>query len=382
MSLYFDDTATRKPDPEILAVYMDALKTYTGNPATGYAAGRAARQAIDRAAAEIAEALACDPEEVIFTSSASESINTALKSIAWQSRRRAGDFLAYAGEHAASQECLNFLAEASGRHLTYLPLAEGKMEPDRLADYLRSHAVDLITVMYVSNLTGIVNPIAELVELRDQYAPQARFHLDAVQALGKVPIRFSQLGVDFLSLSLHKVGCPKGSGLLLARKNVPLTPLIHGGGQQHGRRSSTENPALAVASALAVEKAVKQQAQAQEHCARLKDILLTALREKEVHFQLCSPEPAVPQIVALYLPDLRAENLQTALSAEGIEIGIGSACSSGKKRPAAAILALGLSDEAARHMVRISLSPETEPAEVCHLVERMAELLRLYGVSS
>ncbi len=383
MSHYFDQTATGDLDPEVLEFYIESLRKYPANPATRYAGGQAAKSALEEAKTRIARALNCLPNEVIFTSSGTESINTVIKSISLQTRSRDGLLLAPAAEHAATSQSLDFAAEELGRKVAYLPLRQRSFDLGLLEDTLKKESLDLFTSVYVHNLTGAIYPIHDMATLVRKQAPQARIHVDAVQALGKCEINFAAMDVDYLSLSLHKVGCPRGSGLLLANFKKPFIPLLHGGGQEEGRRSSTENPALALASALAVEKAVAGREDWLQKVSDLRKAFLAALQqEKDAKFtyELLSPDPAVPHIVPLYIPGLRAQNIQTVLSQEGWEVGIGSACSSSKQKAPQALLDLGLTAEQTLHFLRVSLSPRHTRKEVVDLAGRIAQAVRTFAI--
>ncbi|MDO5033299.1 MAG: aminotransferase class V-fold PLP-dependent enzyme [Eubacteriales bacterium] len=385
MSHYFDQTATGDLDRELLDCYMQALCDFPANPATHYASGQRARAALEEAKLRISRALHCLPGEVIFTSSATESINTVIKSVAWQSKTRAGVLLAPAAEHAATRESLEFAAKELGRRVAYLPLRDKNLDLEAWQTYLDQEKVDLVSSVYVHNLTGAIYPVQDLAALVRKKAPQARIHIDAVQALGKCEINFAAMDVDYLSLSLHKLGCPKGSGLLLANQKKRFVPLLHGGGQEEGRRSSTENPALALTSALAIEKAVAGQAESLTMVTELRQTFLAALHDQidaKFTYQVLAPEVNfVPHIVPLYLPGLRAQNIQTVLSEAGWEVGIGSACSSTKQKAPQALLDLGLNAEESLHFLRISLSPSHSSEEVVELAGRVAGAVKEFGLA-
>lgn len=383
MSHYFDQTATGDLDPELVELYIESLRKYPANPATRYASGQLAKSALDEAKARIGRALNCLPSEVIFTSSGTESINTVIKSVSLQTRSRDGLLLAPAAEHPATSQSLNFAAKELGRRVAFLPLQQRSIDLDLLEDSLEKERIDLFSSVYVNNLTGAVYPIHDIAALIRKKAPQARIHVDAVQALGKCEINFAALDVDYLSLSLHKVGCPKGAGLLLANYKKPFIPLLHGGGQEEGRRSSTENPALALVSALAVEKAVAGYSDQFKKVSNLREAFLTALQEEvdpKFTYELLAPDSAVPHIVPLYIPGLRAQNIQTVLSQAGWEIGIGSACSSSKQKTPQALLDLGLTPDQSLHFLRVSLSALHTTEEVIGLAKQIAQAVKAYAI--
>lgn len=378
MGIYFDYTASGLLDPEVLDLYVEALKKFNYNPASLHHDGRQCRLAIEEARCRMAAVLDCEAEEIIFTSGGSESINTALKSVTIESRRRGRKLVSDAAEHPATMETLRFLETAEKREVDFLPLKNGRYDLSALRASLEGSAADLISSLYVHNENGMIYPLAEIKALRDELSPSAKWHVDAVQALGKLPISFKNIGADFMSFSLHKIGAPKGIGLLLARRNLRLCPLIHGGGQQGGRRSGTENPPLILASALAMEKSAKTVEQNWTRVSALKTLLLERLRASSQPFREVSDARSVPHIVLLLFPGLRAQTLQNGLSERGFDLSIGSACASTKDADPA-LIALGLSADESRHAVRISLSAQTREEDIERLVHEIADLLTRFG---
>ena len=380
MTAYFDHTATGLVDPDLIDFYAQALKDYPYNPAANYREARRGFAAIQEASKEIGDLLGCRAEEVIYTSSGTESINTALKSVAWQTRPKKGQLLAPLGEHPASAETLNFLNSKLERNCNYVPLLDGQPDLNLLEESLATCKTDLISCMAVSNLTGAIYPVADMQKIRKKYAPQARFHIDAVQALGKIPISFHDWGIDYMSFSLHKLGAPKGLGILLARDNLPLEPLLLGGGQQGGKRSSTENPAQALTSAFAIKKSLGRMEAEEKASRQLQKTLLANLDALGLDYKKLSPKKAVAQILALYIPGLRSHNLQTVLADEGFLLGIGSACSSSKAEVVSQVKALGLDGEAGYHLLRVSLNAHNTEAEVCALAEAISTAVKRFGL--
>ncbi|MDO5015787.1 MAG: aminotransferase class V-fold PLP-dependent enzyme [Eubacteriales bacterium] len=380
MTAYFDHTATGLVDPELVDFYAQALRDYPYNPAANYSEAKRGLTAINKASEEIGRLLGCRAEEVIYTSSGTESINTALKSVGWQTRPKAGQIVAPLGEHPASAETLNFLDDKLERTCNYVPLVDGRPDLSLFEESLATHKTDLITCMAVSNLTGAIYPVGEIQKLKQTYAPQARFHIDAVQALGKIPISFRDWGVDYMSFSLHKLGAPKGLGILLARNNLPLEPLLLGGGQQGGKRSSTENPAQALTSAFAIKKSLDNLAAEEKAANQLKDKFLAKIDALGLDYKKLSPEESVPQILALYIPGLRSQNLQTVLADQGLLVGIGSACSSAKAEVVSQVKALGLNGEPGYHLLRVSFNSRNSEAEASALAESIYTAVDRFGL--
>lgn len=378
--MYFDHTASGLVSDDILAFYSDALKEYNYNPASLHRDGREAKYAIQEACERIASCLDCKAEEIVVTSGASESINTAIAHTVRASHRRGGRLLSFEGEHAATRESMRAWAELMSRPCLFLPeTAEGKSDLQALVKALQEENTALVSSMWVNNENGAINDPAAIAALTRKYAPTARIHIDAVQALGKIPLSFRESEADFMSFSLHKIGVPKGIGFLLRKRNIPLQPLIYGGGQQQGKRSGTENAPLVVTAAYALERMNKEMDERTASVIKLHRLFLEQLRKEEISFRLLSPEDAVPHILSLYFPGLRAESLQTALSAEGMDVSIGSACSSAKSSANPALLALGLNAEAARHIIRVSFAATNTEEECVCLATAISSVLKKYA---
>jgi thiamine biosynthesis protein ThiI len=228
-------------------------------------------------------------------------------------------------------------------------------------------------MIHVSNETGAVNAVADLVRLRDELAPQTLIHLDAVQTLGKFPFHFSHSGVDLLSGSGHKCGAPKGIGWLAIRRGIRLEPLIHGGGQQQGRRSGTENPPLAAACALATQMAVDRQAGQVVHVRLLRRLFLDALTAENCRLALLSPPDGIPHILAVAFPGIPGPVMQRALASQSIMVSTGAACSSRRSAASPVLLAMGVAKPLAECAIRISLSDSNSTTEIEQAAPPFAE---------
>src|SRR5262245_8553471 len=269
MTVYLDHAATTPMLPEAVAA-LTAQLTFTGNPSSLHASGRHARRVVEESRETIARALNCRPGDVVFTSGGTEADNLAVKGIFWS--RRAADprrtrILATSVEHHAVLDALEWLGEAEGAEVELLPVDRlGRLDMDALRESLDAdpESVALVCVMWANNEVGTVQPIEQLVELARRH--DIPVHTDAIQAIGSVPVDFTASGVDALALTGHKVGGPYGVGALIVRRELGVTALVHGGGQERDIRSGTiDTPAIA-GLATAVELAVKTQA---EHAARI-----------------------------------------------------------------------------------------------------------------
>lgn len=410
--LYFDATATSPMEADAIAYYADALSKYSYNPAAVYRGAQEVAKARDEALASLAALLDCEPDEIIVTSGATEASNQVFKTLAWEpftlfrKSQQGADpktsrtylYLISQGEHPATRENLPFIEQISYPDGTVnegvaLPLKALRLDLDYLEGFLqdlgktsseRRRQVRLLSCILVSNETGAIQPYAEITRLLRTYAPQARLHYDGVQALGKIPLSFRKLGCDYLTLSGHKCGAPKGIGFLLMRKNVQGDqPLMLGGGQQRGLRSGTENVPLLMTAVYCIRKRVENQVQNDEKAQILRGSLLQGLAARKVPFTELTPESSVqtaspsqthvPHILAVRFPFIRANPLVNALSARGIYISAGSACSAKESAKASQNYRnMGLSKEAALQVCRISFGPTTTAEEVQALVDAIA----------
>ena len=375
--IYLDHSATTLPEPAILDYFHEQLLSLSANPASLHRLGQAAAQSIQASRKIVANALGCKPEEIVWTSGGSESINMALKGYIEANPKRGSTIIAAAGEHAATKETLKYLA-SRGYQIRIIPLQQnGQIDLAALAQAIDDDTV-LITCLHVNNETGAVHPIEDIVRLRNQKRPLAAIHLDGVQACGKIPVHFSQLGVDLFSASGHKFGAPKGIGFLLVRHGIRVSPLIHGGGQQNGRRAGTENAPLIATLARACAQAVREQAKRYESCQQFRQLLLDELGQRGVSYAMLSPPGGVPQILNLAFPGLRGETLLHALELSEIYISTGSACSSHHQGPSDVLLAMGNPRAVAECSVRISFAAVNTPAEISQTAQAIAEACQKY----
>ncbi|HZK29495.1 MAG TPA: aminotransferase class V-fold PLP-dependent enzyme, partial [Clostridia bacterium] len=244
----FDTTATSPVIPEVLATYVRHLGDRANNSASAHEGGLQAARSMAAARQSIAASLDCLPQEVFFTSGGTESINHAIKGVAWSSRKKPARAVTTAGEHDAVLGSMTFLEQQLGYEIALAHLLpSGSVDPESLFALLTEGPLGLVSIISVNNETGAINDLETLVPRIRRLVPHVVIHSDIVQVCGKMPFSFRRSGIDLASISGHKFGAPKGTGLLLKRDNLPLTPLMHGGGQQAGVRSGTENVPGAVA---------------------------------------------------------------------------------------------------------------------------------------
>ena len=392
-SVYLDHAASTPMFPEAVAAMTEQL-TRTGNPSSLHASGRAARRVVEESRERIAAALNARPGEVVFTSGGTESDNLALKGLFWSRRDadpRRTRILATAVEHHAVLDPLHWLAEHEGAEVELLPVDRlGRLDVDAYREAVDRDptSVALVTVMWANNEVGTVQPLRAVVEAA--HAHDIPVHTDAVQAVGQVPVDFAESDVDLLTLTAHKVGGPYGVGALVVRRELELTPQLHGGGQERDVRSGTiDTPAIA-GFAAAVELAVKRQPEHAERVCALRNDLVERILEQVADAGVngdpdCAPEHRLPGNAHLTFPGCEGDSLLMLLDARGIACSTGSACSAGVPQPSHVLLAMGRTDEQARSSLRFSLGHTSTPADVDALIEAIGpvvERARAAGVVS
>jgi cysteine desulfurase len=372
-TVYLDHAATTSMLPAALEA-MTAHLSEVGNPSSLHASGRSARRVVEESRETIAQALNCRPGEVVFTSGGTEADNLALKGLFW-SRHDADParvrILASAVEHHAVLDALDWLAEEEHAQVELLPVdGGGRLDLDacRAAVERDPRSIAVISVMWANNEVGTIQPITDVVAIAAEH--DIPVHTDAVQAVGAVPVDFAASGVDALTLTGHKLGGPYGVGALVLRRELTLTPLLHGGGQERDIRSGTlDMPAIA-GFATAVEHAVKCQPEYAEQVAALRDSLVSRVTEivPDAHVH-GDREARLPGNAHLGFPGCEGDSLLMLLDARGIECSTGSACSAGVPQPSHVLLAMGCDEEGARHSLRFTLGRTSTEADIDALVE-------------
>ncbi|MCI6284955.1 cysteine desulfurase family protein [Selenomonas sp.] len=378
---YLDSAATTPMDPRVCAAVADAMATVYGNPSSLYAAGRAAKAAVEKARRQVAALIGAKPEEIFFTSGGSESDNWALKGMAL-ARRAAGQpcgIVTSAIEHPAVLRTCAWL-EAQGIPVTKLPVdAEGLVSPEALDSVLddasndSASAVGIVSVMMANNEVGTIEPIAELA--RVAHVRGALFHTDAVQAAGHIPIDAQALGIDALSLTAHKFCGPKGVGALYVRRGVAIDPLIHGGEQERGLRAGTENVPGIVGLGCAAELAAAELVAEAERLKELRGLLASrvqAIPGCTLH-QAEDDAQRLPGILNFGITGVRHDALLIRLDRAGFAISAGSACSAGSLEPSHVLAAMGVPSERAQEAVRVSMGRFTTRADVLTFADALAQ---------
>lgn len=378
--IYLDHAATTKISPAARDAMISALDTY-GNPSSVHTLGQQASAELGRARETIARQLGASPREIYFTSGGSEGDNQAIltgaKNGAAAGKRH---IISTAMEHHAVLHTLEAL-EQQGFSVTYLkPDSEGRISPRQLEEAIRPDTA-LVSVMYVNNETGSVQPIRELAAVC--HGHEIPFHTDAVQAVGHIPVDVKADGVDFLTLSAHKFHGPRGIGALYVRRGIRLQSLIDGGGQERGKRAGTENLPGIVGMAAALEEETAQLKKHMDYVEGLRNTLVTGLREIP-HARINeSPQHHAPGIVNVSFAGVEGESLLLLLDGAGICASAGSACSAGSLEPSHVLLSMGIPRDIAQGSLRLSLDHSNTPEEVAEtiaqvraVVERLRKMRR------
>jgi cysteine desulfurase len=373
--IYFDNAASTPLHPKALEAMLPFLSDRFGNPSATYSLAREAQKAIDDARQTVASVLSCRTSDLIFTSGGTESVNTALKGVAFAQRKaRAGNHIVTTSvEHHAVIHTCNYLEEF-GFDVTYVPVDRfGRVDPEDVARAVTDRTV-LVSVMLANNEVGTIEPVAEAAKLVAERARSLRlripFHTDAVQAPGALPVNVEALGVDLLSLSAHKFRGPKGAGVLYIRRGTPFVAQLTGGGQERQRRAGTENVAAIVGQAVALGIAEEERPRYVEACTSLRDQLITRILDAMPGSRLNGhPEDRLASNVNISFRGVRGDQLVAALDKAGIAASAGAACGSLTWEPSHVLLAMGLGMPDAVGGLRLTVSPENTTEEIDALLD-------------
>lgn len=366
--VYADHAATTALSDTALKAMTPYFQEKYGNPSSLYAFGQNAKDDLEEARARTAACLGAKSEELYFTSGGTEADNWALLGVAGLKGGKGKHIITSAIEHHAILHTLQYLEKHEGFEVTYLPVdGEGFVSPSDVKAALRPDTI-LISIMAANNEIGTVEPIAEIGAIARTAG--VLFHTDAVQAVGHIAVDVDSWNVDLLSLSGHKFHGPRGLGALYVRKPLRLPPLIHGGGQELGRRSGTENVAGAVGLAAALEEAVSLLDTEGARLSGLRDRLMDGLLARVPRCKVTGPRhDRLPGTASLVFECIEGESILLRLDEQGICASSGSACSSASLDPSHVLLSIGLPHEIAHGSVRLSLGRETTEADVDYLLE-------------
>ena len=369
--IYMDAAATTPVKPEVLRAMWPYLANDFGNPSSHHGVGEVAARALADAHKRVAAVLGCRAKEVTFTSGGTEADNLAIKGIAL-ANPRGRHIVTTATEHEAVLASCDYLARRHGFEITYAPVDQyGQLGVDVFERALRPDTT-LCTVMLANNEVGTIQPVRELAAMaRERGIP---FHTDAVQAAGAVDINVQALGVDALSLSGHKIGAPKGTGALFLRSRVRVEPVLHGGGQEHGCRSGTENVGGAVAFATALELAAVGREIRAAQLAELRDRLIAGIHAVAPGVILTGhPTNRLPGHASFCFAGTSGEAVLLALEERGILCSSGSACAAGSDEPSHVLVAMGVPRELAQTAVRFSFGDEITGEQIDEVIRAVGE---------
>lgn len=380
MAIYLDSNATTQVHPQVLEVILPYLSTHWHNPSSSYGAAREVSAAIETAREQVAALIGAFPDEIVFTGSGTEANSTVIKSLAREIGRAHSRVVISAIEHSAvlrpveAMEAVGFEVEKAGVG------EDGRLDLADFAEKVVDTRPGFVSVMWANNETGVIQPLEEACAI----AKKAGWfvHSDAIQAVGKIPVRVDEVPVDYLSLSGHKFHAPKGVGALFVRRGSPLEPMLRGGGQEAGRRSGTENVPYLVG--LGAAAAIMQEELATGGMARvaaLRDRLVEGLQRglgAGPEGVACngSAEHRTGNVAHLSFGGCRAADLLPALDAAGVQASAGSACMTGKLNPSHVQKAMGFSDERAFSSLRLSLSIFTTEAEIDEAVPKIIAVVK------
>ncbi|WP_281679940.1 cysteine desulfurase NifS [Synergistes jonesii] len=375
--VYLDNSATTRTDPRVLEAMAPYFSEKYGNPNSLHKYGREARAAVDAARAQTAALINAEPTDVVFTGAGSEADNLAVKGAAWALREkgRGAHIITSAIEHHAALSSVKWLGKM-GFEYTILPVDDrGMVSPDALEAAIRPDTT-LVTIMFANNEIGTIQPIKELGEVCRRHG--VMFHSDAVQAAGHIKIDVKELPVDMLTMAAHKMYGPKGIGALYVRKGIKLIPTLHGGGQEFGLRSGTENVPAIVGFGKAAEIAkARLDAGADKKLAALRDYFIEGVLSKipETRLTGAAGDDRLPFHTSFAVKYIEGEGMLLLLDAAGIYASSGSACTSGSLEPSYVLLATGLDHATAHGSLRLTMSHETTKEDIDYVLEKFPPIV-------
>ncbi len=369
--IYLDNNATTQVDPAVFDAMMPWLRDEYGNPSSVYGLGRRAASALDTAREQVASVIGSAPEEVLFTSCGSESINSAILSAASIDPDKT-HIITTAVEHSATIKLCEHLARR-GYEITWLPVnSAGHLDLEKLAKAIRPDTA-LVTLLWANNETGVLFPVHEIAKITNE--KKVPLHIDAVQAVGKLPIGASDLGVQFLSLSGHKLHCPKGVGALYVNRRMRFTPWLRGS-QENARRGGTQNVASIVGLGKAAELAATHQEEERTRVREFRDRFENAMLAQVIGTEVNGDrENRLPNTSSLSFEGIESEGALMLLDDQGICCSAGSACTSGSVHPSHVLKAMGFSNDRARSSLRFSFGRFNTAAEIDKAIDAVPAVI-------
>lgn len=379
--IYMDNAATTQMNDKVLAAMMPYFSEYYGNPSSVYTFAGKAKKAVDLARAALASGIGASPEEIYFTSGGSESDNWALKAAAEAYKDKGNHIITSRIEHHAVLHTAGYL-EKKGYKVTYLNVDKsGMINPEELKSAIRPDTI-LVSIMAANNEIGTIEPLEQIGAIAKER--KVLFHTDAVQAFGHIPIDVNKMHIDMLSASAHKLGGPKGAGLLYVRKGVKINSFIHGGAQERQRRAGTLNVPGIVGFGKAAELAFADMDKRSGYESELRDYMIDRILT-EIPYSCLNggKNNRLPNNTGFCFRFIEGETLLILLDQNGICASSGSACASGALEPSHVLTAIGLPEEIARGSLRLTISERTTREEVDFTVDKIKEIVeRLRNMSA
>jgi cysteine desulfurase len=372
MKVYLDYAATTPTDPRVLKEMLPFFNKKFGNTMSLHSFGREAKLAAEEAREKVASLMNAEASEIIFTGSATESDNFALKGIAFANKEKGKHIIVSSIEHHSVLDTAKWL-EKQGFEVTYLPVDKyGLVNPSEVEKSIRKDTI-LVSVMHANNEIGTIEPIEEIGKICSEHG--VYFHTDAAQSYGKIPVDVKKMNVDLLTASAHKIYGPKGVGLLYLRKGVKIEPLLHGGGHEFGLRSSTLNLPGIVGFGAAAEIAKKEMKKEGKRIEKLRRRLEKGVLKIENSHLNGHLEKRLPNIANFWFDFIEGESLIMSLDIKGIAASTGSACSSESLEPSHVLLAIGLKHHQAHGSLRLSLGRWTKKEEIDYVLKVLPEVV-------
>ena len=372
--VYFDSSSTTNIHPEVLASYKQLLERYYVNSESLYDEGSEISRMMEKARGAIAGLLGVNSDEILFTSGSSESNSSAIKGVCFACPGKK-HIITTNVEHSSIMNCCLQMQNVFGYSVTYLPVdSQGRVHPEDVKKALREDTA-LVSVMYVNNESGAVNPVPEIAEYVKKHS-HAFMHSDLTQAVGKTELDLRY--VDLASVSAHKLEGLKGSGILLKRKHVPFEPLINGGEQEYGIRGGTSNAPVNMVFAKTLRLALENGKKNHGYVASLRNRLIDGLNKID-GIEINSPADAVPSVVNFSYEAIPSEVMQNALNRAGYMVSARSTCASKSDDPSYVLTAMGFSSRRASSCIRVSLSYHNTAEEVDGFLKALKEITERYG---
>lgn len=373
--IYLDHAATTPMALEVVAAMTSIFNEVYGNPSSVHAHGRKARKLLDQARNTIAASIHANEKEILFTSGGTEANNMALIGTALANRKQGNHIITSVQEHHAVLHAAEYL-ETIGFEVTYLPVDEnGRVAPQDLAAALREDTI-LVSIMYVNNETGVIQPIKELAEIVKNH--QAYFHTDAVQAYGLLDIDVKQCNIDLLTASAHKINGPKGIGFLYAKEAIKMNTLLFGGEQERKRRPGTENVSAIVGFAKAAQLVMDKKAERKQQYSLYKKLFIDQLAAEGVQFALNGDQQeTINTIVNISFPGTNVEQVLTNLDLSNVSASSGSACTAGSVEPSHVLQAMyGDNNPCTTNSIRFSFGSANTEENVVEAAKRIAKIMK------